>query len=256
LLPRIHPQDRASPGNCVGSPLCPGIEVTWSLRNPKIYSAPYCIRLAHDESYYARYGLDPMYNETSGAGRGCEPGDLTKRMAIPWQADFFNCTAQFVNFTDPKVNKDDNLIPVPPTYQVYWWPPQSPMAVLTGQLTAEGQTAGGIMAGFSVNYQRGLNTYAEAIEGWTHLAFIANQNQEPDGRRYAYFVEQERNEEAFSVADVAVGGPGNLINPQDQNFTPFWLLKPAAMRRTWLLAFDDGADPGEPVLSPKRTDRR
>jgi L-lysine 6-oxidase len=246
--------DRPSVGNCVGSPMCPGIEVTWNFRNPKIFASPYRIRFAHDEAYYAQHGLDPAHDETSGSG--CEPGDLTKRMAIPWQADFFNCTAQFINFTDTKVNKDDNLIPVPPTYYSYWWPPQSPMYVISSQIEVEDQRAAGVMAGYPVYYQRGINTYAEAIEAWSYLAFIVNQNVSPNGRSYGYFVEQERGEEKFIIADVALGGPGNLINPEDQNFTPFWSLRPASVRRMQMLALDADAETGEAVKSPVRTDRR
>jgi L-lysine 6-oxidase len=36
---------------------------------------------------------------------GCQPGDLTKRMACPWQADFFQCTIEYINFSDSEVNK-------------------------------------------------------------------------------------------------------------------------------------------------------
>jgi L-lysine 6-oxidase len=252
----LHDIDRTSVGNCVGGPLCPGIEVTWNLKNPKLYKRPYRIKHAREEDYYEQHGLDPGYDETSGEGLGCEPGDLTKRMAIPWQADFFNCTAQFINYTDPKVNKDDNLIPVPPTYYSYWWPPQSPMYVIANQLHTEDQRAAGVMAGYPVYYQRGLNTYAEVIEGWSYLAFIVNQNTEPEGRAYGYFVEQERNETAFSVTDVAIGGPGNLINAEDQNFTPSWFLRPYSVREQALHRSDREADVGEPVRSAIRTDRR
>ena len=256
VAPALHKLDRSGIGNCVGAPMCPGIEVTWNLRNPKLYAKPYRIRSRHDEYYYTQHGLDPNYDETSGEGGGAEPGDLTKRMAIPWQADFFNCTAQFINFTDPSVNKDENLIPVPPTYYSYWWPPQSPMYVIANQLNVDGQKTAGVMAGFPIYYQRGLNTYAEVIEGWSYLAFIVNQNTEADGRFYGYFVEQERNEDAFIVADVAIGGPSNLINAEDQNFTPFWMLRPRPVRREMLLGRDSSAEIGEPVRSAVRTDRR
>jgi len=43
----------------------------------------------------------------------------------------FYYMAQFVNYTDPAADKD-NSIPKPPTYYAYWWPPQSPMFVLSG----------------------------------------------------------------------------------------------------------------------------
>ena len=39
----VNPADAASVGNCVGLPMCPGIEVTWSLQNPKLYASPYVI---------------------------------------------------------------------------------------------------------------------------------------------------------------------------------------------------------------------
>ena len=253
-LPQVHALDRAALGNCVGSPMCPGIEVTWSTRNPNIYGAPYRILQAHDEGYYRSHGLDPARDETSGGG--CEPGDLTKRMAIPWQADFFNCTAQFVNFTDPAVNKDENLVPVPPTYYAYWWPPQSPMYVVADPRTPGEQAAAGVMAGYQVYYQRGINTYAEIISGWSYLGFIVNSNTAPDGRAYPYFTESERSAEAFGVVDVAVGGPGNLISPQDQNFTPFWFLQPHRVRARALAAADPGADAGRPVLPAPRGDHR
>lgn len=143
----LEPLDRASVGNAVGSPMCPGIEVTWNTRNPAIYSAPYQIKQAHDESYYAQNGLSTSVDECEGGG--CEPGDLTKRMAIPWQSDFFQCTAQFVNFTDPKSNQD-NGIPKPPTYYAYWWPPQSPMFVMSPLMDKDAQSLAGVSSGFQV----------------------------------------------------------------------------------------------------------
>jgi L-lysine 6-oxidase len=77
-------------------------------------------------------------------------------MACPWQADFFQCTIQYINFTDPAVNKEQTptgAIPAPPTYYSYWWPPQSPWDVLVGELTVEGQAANGnTPAGQQMNY--------------------------------------------------------------------------------------------------------
>jgi L-lysine 6-oxidase len=86
--------DTASVGNCVGLPMCPGIEVTWNLQNPIIYSGAYKIKQYGDESQYMANGLTASRDECEGGG--CEPGDLTKRMACPWQADFFQCTVQYI----------------------------------------------------------------------------------------------------------------------------------------------------------------
>jgi len=178
----LHPLDRGSLGNCVGSPMCPGIEVTWNTRNPAIYSK--ALRIAHRDADYAKIGLTPSRDECEGGG--CEPGDLTKRMAIPWQADFAQCTVQFINFTDPKVNKE-NGIPKPPTYYGYWWPPQSPMFVLTGIADAGQQAHVGVPSGMQVSYPRGINNFAEMILGWSYLGVIHNRNTAPERVDYPYF---------------------------------------------------------------------
>jgi L-lysine 6-oxidase len=222
----VHPLDHASVGNCVGHPMCPGIEVTWSTRNPALYQdqTPYSIRQRHDDVYYREHGLSPTEDETDG--RGCEPGDLTKRMAIPWQADFFQCTIQYINFTNPQVNKTSEGIPVPPTYYAYWWPPQSPWDVISGVLTEAEQQLAGVPGGVQVNYARGVNGFAQMITAWSYLGFILNQNSGPDRRDYPYFVEMERSHDKFTVSSVAVGQVGNVLSAQNVNFMPVYYLKP------------------------------
>src|SRR5258706_5314601 len=64
-LPGLHPLDHASVGNCVGLPMCPGIEVTWSTQNPPLYSAPYQIRHRFPVEHYFNHGLSLQdYDET------------------------------------------------------------------------------------------------------------------------------------------------------------------------------------------------
>jgi L-lysine 6-oxidase len=229
--PKVSQRDRADVGNATGEPMSPGIEVTWSMRNPTPYDAPYHIKHRHDEAWYRANGLDPEENETvpmppeatSVVGFGCEPGDLTKRMAIPWQADFFQCTLQYINFTDPNVNKE-NGIPVPPTYYAYWWPPQSPWNILSGADEVPEQAASGLPAGIQVNYARGINSFIDMITGWKHLGFIHNQTQGAHRHYYPYFVEVERNNERFTMTSVAVGGISNVLDPTNVTFTPMWFL--------------------------------
>lgn len=198
--------DAASVGNCVGLPMCPGIEVTWNMQNPIVYASPYQILQYQNEAWYFQNGLTPSRDECEGGG--CEPGDLTKRMACPWQADFFQCTIQYINFTNPSVNKvknsDGSSAPLPPTYYSYWWPPQSPWDVLVGELTQEGQAANGnIPAGQQMNYARGINSFTQMVQYWYSLGFIRDINSGNIG--FPYMLETERNNELFTNEEVPVG---------------------------------------------------
>ena len=202
--------DQADTGNCVGAPFSPGIETTWIVRNSTIYEKPMQLKLAHFEDqnsatqlYYRENGLSTTADEADGLG--CEPGDLTKRMAIPWQSDFQECTVQTPNITIPSVNQfaDGTGIEVPPAYYVYWWPPQSPMHVMTGALQPQDQVLDAIVSGIGgqpiipagqrVPYQRGILNPQDMIDSWSRLGFIINQGPED----YPYFVETERNFQAF-----------------------------------------------------------
>lgn len=232
-IPGIDPLDEAAIGNCVGEPMCPGIEVTWNVRNPIIYDTPYVIKHRHDAAYYLKHGLSPGADECEpvswnapGIGLGCEPGDLTKRMAIPWQADFYDCSVQMINFDDPNIVKNpDSLIPVPPTYYAYWWPPQSPWNVISGATTLEEQKLAGIPAGLQVMYSRGMNSFSQMISSWKYLGFILNQNKDENyGRQYPYFVEKERNHNKFGVASVGVGNVSSFVTNDDSNYLPAWFL--------------------------------
>lgn len=224
--------DRVSIGNCVGGPLCPGIEVTWSLYSPALYQSPYNIRHRHEEDYYQKNGLDPSENETvvvaQGSGAifsGCEPGDLTKRMAIPWQADFYQCTVQNVNFSDAQKNSADG-VPLAPSYYAYWWPPQSPWNVLSGGMTADEQEAAGIPAGLQSIYSRGINSFSEMIQAWHYLGFVTNQVSGPHRSVFPYCSESERNHDRFVAASVAVAGAPNVVTGADANFFNTWFLAP------------------------------
>lgn len=77
---------RAALEYCVGGPFFPGIEMTYIARYSDWYEEPYRFK----EGKF-------------------EPGDMTKRMAVPWQADFFEC-------------------------QVHWWPAQRPDDVVNEEV--------------------------------------------------------------------------------------------------------------------------
>lgn len=220
----VTAEDHNAVGNCVGGPLCPGIETTWIMQNPPIYTSPYRIKPAHPESYYETHGLSP--SEDEGRGKGCEPGDLTKRMAIPWQADFFRCSVQYVNFSSPDQTKDSTGTPVPPTMFVYWWPPQSPEYVLIDAASAQTQANTGVYAGMQVPYARGINSFGQMILAWQYLGFIANKNRADP--LFPYFVEQEHNDDKFAVGVVGLGDVnvmnGNYHRNPAGTYVPFWYL--------------------------------
>jgi L-lysine 6-oxidase len=143
-------------------------------------------------------------------------------MAIPWQADFFDCTVQPINFTDPKVNADNDG-PIPPTYYAYWWPPQSPWDVISGVLSKEEQDVAGISAGVQVNFARGVNDFSQMIQAWSYLGFIVNNNQGEERNRFPYFTENERNHDKFTATSIAVSKISN--NASDVLEVPIWFLK-------------------------------
>lgn len=93
---------RAVLENCVGGAFSPGIEMTWISRNPAIYAEPFRIRAHFVPKGPLSLNFDPL--------RGMEPGDVTRYMAIPWQADFNECSSQ-----QPMDGRT-----------IWWWPAQRP----------------------------------------------------------------------------------------------------------------------------------
>ncbi len=205
-LSREDHLDRVDAANCVGAPFSPGIEVTWSVRSAAIYQNPLHLLPAHSgdgygvmTEFYRQNGLTPERNECEGGG--CEPGDLTKRMAIPWMADFHECTVQTPNITDINVNQlaDGSGIEVPPAFYVYWWPPQSPFNVTTGTVNPQDQVLDAFVSdidgqtvipqGQNVEFQRGINSAQDMIDSWFMLGFVLNRGTD----EIPYLVETERN---------------------------------------------------------------
>lgn len=92
---------RAVLENCVGGPFSPGIEMTWISRDPAIYTEPFRIRAHFVPHGPLNLDFDPQ--------RGLEPGDVTRYMAVPWQADFNECSSQPIG-----------------ERTLWWWPAQRP----------------------------------------------------------------------------------------------------------------------------------
>jgi L-Lysine epsilon oxidase N-terminal/L-lysine epsilon oxidase C-terminal domain len=176
-------------GNILGGSFCPGGEVGWIIRNPAIYSKPYRINwnpafLPTSGSGSARYGTTEFYppelSQSDNFDAGLEPGDLTKRGALPWQADFNECTTQPVDVTyeewnqlyetnnDPQLQEKNRKIQI-----TLWWPTHRPMQVY-------------LPSGSQVEWARGIpQTPAgdlKMVTAWTSLGFVKKSddpNQQP-----------------------------------------------------------------------------
>jgi hypothetical protein len=109
-LAEVTPEglDLASMENCVGGPFYPGIEVSWLIRRAEIYAEPFRLRVPpapEPEDHN-----DPV---TVGA-LTFGPGFFTQQMALPWQADFYDC------------HKEKFETPDGPEYFYMWWTAQRP----------------------------------------------------------------------------------------------------------------------------------
>jgi hypothetical protein len=165
--------------NCVGGAFSPGIEMGWISRNPAIYSEPFRIR--------AHFVPEGPLNLDFDPARGMEPGDLTRYMAIPWQADFNECSSQS---TDSRV--------------LWWWPAQRPEFVylenkpesarFSSAPKPPSRKSGEQVAWIGTDFDQKGNDFisfannVHMVEYWCGLGFVMEKKLEGKTR----FVEVER----------------------------------------------------------------
>jgi hypothetical protein len=155
--------DRAVLDNCVGGPFCPGIEMTWISRDPQFYSEPF--RLKHRPLM----GQGLHWDSNPHDGQGLEPGDASKYMALPWQADFNECSNQVTLGTS-----------------LWWWPAQRPFWV---HYEGPGNTPmqGYWTRPYDIDFRQGEQEIDELmVYNWMNLGFIVQQQGGPN------FMEKER----------------------------------------------------------------
>lgn len=112
--------DRASLTAACGGSFYPGIEAGWILRDKRIYAEPFRFRHAPAEA-------DP---------NGVTQGDLTKRSALPWQADFKKCGDS-------------------------WWPAQRPNQVRASEVAAVAE-----------EWDRGIAEHVDLVKRWSLLGIV------------------------------------------------------------------------------------
>jgi L-Lysine epsilon oxidase N-terminal/L-lysine epsilon oxidase C-terminal domain len=200
-----HDLDRGVLSNLLGGAFCPGGEAGWILRNPAIYREPY--RLKADPAFasfrqtaaqanasrgqlpeadYAAYVAEPL-SQDNDFDRGLQPGDVTKAMALPWQADFNECTTQDINVTyeewnqiDPTSDHDSLMRREERVWETLWWPAHRP--VQTFEIVAQ---EGGKPVYRQVDWSRGIpGTNAgslKMVSDWWRLGFVARNPSLPPG---------------------------------------------------------------------------
>lgn len=156
---------RAVLDNCVGGSFQPGMEMNWISRNPAIYAAPLRVRSHFVATGPLSLNFDPQ--------RGMEPGDLTRYMAVPWQADFNECSSEHI---DGRV--------------LWWWPSQRPVNVYLQPLPDRAmnlpeppgqQLAGRQVAWVGTDFDQKASNYVmysdnmDMVNNWSHLGFVMDK---------------------------------------------------------------------------------
>ncbi len=77
--------DYAAAENCVGGPFYPGIDVSWLIRVKDLFSEPFRLKIPPQPE--AEIQSPPL---KIGALE-FRPGFFSQQMALPWQADFYDC---------------------------------------------------------------------------------------------------------------------------------------------------------------------
>jgi hypothetical protein len=157
-------RDRAALENCVGGAFSPGIEVTWISRNPLLYAEPFRIR--------RKPAVRPPLSLGGNLADGLEPGDLCRYMALPWQADFNECSQE----------------PVGDRF-VWWWPVQRPdfVYVERGDRLRQVPWVGTDRDQQAADYVQFADD-VDMVRLWNRLGFVVNTGTADQPR----FIEVER----------------------------------------------------------------
>lgn len=111
---------------CPGGPFHPGVEATWPMRQPSLYSDLGRLRhrLPNDppEPDYGDVLTPAAALGPNGPLHRCGPGDVTRWMACPWQTDTSSCGSAYPNAT---------TVPSPLPDLPTFWPAAVPNKVLT-----------------------------------------------------------------------------------------------------------------------------
>ena len=180
--------------NCLGGRFSPGIDLTFIVRDPDLYTKDWKtagpFRIKAKPLDYSKKAAGPLLTEgyvpLHTGNAGLEPGDVSKFMAIPWHTDYNSCA------THPPTNN-----PVEGT-TLYWsWPAQRPVAVYPAALNASGPPTDQLWSvrgpGTASEYPQNWGRYQDRINmilNW-HKIGVVLQGSAIDGGAYSpdYYLE-------------------------------------------------------------------
>lgn len=190
--------DRGVLSNVLGGSFCPGGEVGWIVRNPSIYAKPY--RIKQNQNFVPNSGsgrmsgkapfMPPALSQTDSLATGLEPGDVTKRNALPWQADYNECTTQVIDVTYQKWNQlydtgNDPGVINNKVSETLWWPSHRPMQVYRKMPSGKYKQRNWA-AGIPQTYEGDFKMVSE----WKNLGFVLKTSDD-----FPQYTEVERNKQ-------------------------------------------------------------
>jgi len=154
--------DLAALENMSGGAFYPGMEASWLFVKKEVWEKPF--RLARNRTV----GTIPV----PGEGRRnvlVEAGAFSQQMALPWQADFLDCVADFV--ADPSVAGGQR--------RVGWWPMTRPDEVFPFDRPKDRRPWARVPAPQTPLGFREMQSHNEMVNLWSTLGFVVETT--PDG---------------------------------------------------------------------------
>ncbi len=177
--------DRAALENMSGGAFYPGMEASWLFVKKEVWEKPF--RLARNRTV----GTIPV----PGEGRRdviVEAGAFSQQMALPWQADFLDCSAGSVD--DPSVAGGQR--------RVGWWPMTRPDEVFPFDRPKDRRPWARVADPQTQLGFRELQSHNEMVNLWSTLGFVVETT--PDGApKDLYEVEFNKAPAAVLVAAAA-----------------------------------------------------
>lgn len=154
--------DCAALENSVGGPFFPGIEVSWLIRRPELYAEPFRLKVLSAPDSESQ--LPPLKIGSLEFG----PGFFTQQMALPWQADFYDCHKERIE--QPETEE----------FRYYmWWTAQRPDDVYTAGATEQVRWVRAFDPAATTedpDNLENLERFNQMQQNWAKLRFIVTKN--------------------------------------------------------------------------------